>query len=86
LRFSVWGLGFRHSRHHSCAARLPELVGFRGGWRQRSNSLIRNSAPPQDHQRALGIVLLYGPTGARFLMSEAPLQGLGEGGGIGLLT
>ena len=36
-------------------------------------SLIRNSPPPQDHYRALGIVLLQGPRGARFLMSEVPL-------------
>ena len=29
--------------------------------------------PPQDHRRALGIVLVYGPRGARCLMSEVPL-------------
>ena len=29
--------------------------------------------PPQDFHRALGIVLLQGPKGARFLMSEVPL-------------
>ena len=29
--------------------------------------------PPQDFHRALGIVLLKSPRGARFLMSEVPL-------------
>jgi hypothetical protein len=29
--------------------------------------------PPQDHHTALGIVLLQGPTGEDFLMSEVPL-------------
>ena len=29
--------------------------------------------PPGDHDRALGIVLLQGPRGALFLMSEVPL-------------
>ena len=28
----------------------------------------------QDHDRALGIVLLWGPRGVLFLMSEGPLQ------------
>ena len=39
----------------------------------RGTSLIRNSTPPWGHHRALGIVLLYGPRGALFLMSEVPL-------------
>jgi len=39
----------------------------------RVTSLIRNSPPPQGHQRALDMVLLKGPRGARFLMSEVPL-------------
>ena len=30
--------------------------------------------PSQDHHRALGLVLLYGPRVLRFLMSEVPLQ------------
>jgi len=29
--------------------------------------------PPSDHHRPLGIVLLWGPRGVRFLMSEVPL-------------
>ena len=29
--------------------------------------------PPQEFHRALGIVLLQGPKGARFLMSKVPL-------------
>ena len=29
--------------------------------------------PPQDHRRALGTVLLYGPVGALFFVSEVPL-------------
>ena len=37
--------------------------------------LVRNSPPPYDHHRDLGIVLLYGPRGALFLMSEVPLYG-----------
>jgi len=40
----------------------------------RGTSLIRNSPHPQGHHRALGIVLLYGPRGALFLMSEVPLM------------
>jgi len=36
-------------------------------------SLIRNSPPPQDHHRALGIFLLQGPRGALFLMNEVTL-------------
>ena len=28
--------------------------------------------PPWDHRRALGIFLLYGPRGGRFLMGEVP--------------
>ena len=41
----------------------------------RGTSLKRNSAPPpQDYHRALGIVLLYGPKGALFLMRKAPLK------------
>ena len=39
----------------------------------RGSSLIRNSSPPKDHHRALGIVLLQGPRETLFLMSEAPL-------------
>ena len=35
--------------------------------------LAGNSPPPQDHDRALGIVLLYGPRGVLFLMSKVPL-------------
>ena len=31
--------------------------------------------PPQDHHRALGMVLQQGPRGWRFLMSEVPLHG-----------
>jgi hypothetical protein len=36
----------------------------------RDTSLIRNSPPPWDHHFALSIVLLQGPRGAVFLMSE----------------
>ena len=39
----------------------------------RDTSQIRNSAPPWDHHRALDIVLLQGPRGSLFLMSEGPL-------------
>ena len=43
----------------------------------RDDSLIRNRPPPQDHRRALGIFLLKGLTGKRFLMSEVPLYLIG---------
>ena len=43
------------------------LQGYRG------TSPIRNSTPPWDQYRALGIVLLQGPRGALFFMSEVPL-------------
>ena len=36
----------------------------------RGTSLIRNITPPKKHHRALGIVILYGPRGALFLMGE----------------
>jgi len=36
-------------------------------------SLMRNSPSPWGHHRAVGIVLLQGPRGALFLMSEAPM-------------
>ena len=39
----------------------------------RGISLIRNSPPPEDHHRTLGIVLLKGPMRGVFLMGEVPL-------------
>ena len=39
----------------------------------RGTSLIRNSPPPQDPPRTLGIGLLKGPKGRMFLMSAVPL-------------
>ena len=40
----------------------------------RGTSLVRKAPlPPQDHHRALGIVLLEGARGALFLMSEVPV-------------
>ena len=41
--------------------------------RYRGTLLTRNAHPPQDHDRALGIVLLPGPRRGVFLMSEVPL-------------
>ena len=35
--------------------------------------VIEHSPPPQHLHRSLGIVLLQGPRGALFLMSEVPL-------------
>ena len=35
--------------------------------------VLRNSPPPQGHHRALRRVLLQGPRGALFRMSEVPL-------------
>ena len=43
-------------------------------WKYRGTLLIRNSPPPKDHHRTLGIVLLYGPRRGVFLMSVVPLQ------------
>jgi len=43
----------------------------------RGTSLIINSPPPQGHHRALGIILLQGPRGSRFLMSEVLLYAAG---------
>ena len=45
----------------------------------RGTSPMRNSPPPEDHHRALGIFLLKGPRGALFLMSEVPLHERAEG-------
>ena len=41
--------------------------------RYMGTSLIGNTPPPQDHHRALGLVLLQGSRGWQFLMSEVPL-------------
>ena len=38
----------------------------------RGASLIRNSTPPEDHHKALGIVPLQGPAQALVFMSEEP--------------
>ena len=47
----------------------------RSGGAYRGTSLIRNSNPLWDHHRALGVGLLQGPRGGRFLMSEVPWRG-----------
>ena len=39
----------------------------------RGASLIRNKPLPLEHHGDLGIVLLWGPRGVLFLMSEVPL-------------
>ena len=39
----------------------------------RGTLLISKTPPPWDHCGALGIVLLCGPRGGRFAMSEAPM-------------
>jgi len=43
----------------------------------RGTSLIRNHPSPEIHPTALGVVLLSGPTGLLFLMSEVPLVWVG---------
>ena len=43
-----------------------------GGGAYRGTSLIRNSPPRWGHHRALGTVLLQGPVGSLFLISEVP--------------
>jgi hypothetical protein len=61
-------------------ANLGEMAGgaepqvLRPGGVYRGTSLKRNALPPQDHHRALGIVLLQGPMETWSLMSEVPLQ------------
>ena len=52
----------------------------------RGASLIRNCPPPPDHHRALGIVLLKGPRGVLFLMSEVPLYRMHYGRAIRNVT
>ena len=42
-------------------------VAVRGPAAYRGTSLI-TPPPPQEHHRSLGIILLYGPTGWRFLI------------------
>ena len=39
----------------------------------RGSLLMRNCHPPQDHHSAICILLLQGPGGSLFLMSEVPL-------------
>ena len=36
---------------------------------------MRKRSPPWEHHRSLGIVVLYDPTGRRFLISQVTLQG-----------
>ena len=57
-----------HKKPHPPLRTLPyEHRAYRG------TSLIRNRTPPYEHHRALGMVLLQGPMGALFLLSEVPL-------------
>ena len=52
------------------------LIGGRERTRPyRGTSLIRNRPPPREYHRALGIALLKGPKGKRFLVSEVSLYG-----------
>ena len=52
------------------AVRAAEAAGAAG---EGGTSLTRKRTPPYEHHRALGMVLLKGPRGALFLMSEVPL-------------
>ena len=56
-----------HAQQHG---RVPD-ESFRSEYR--GASLIRKRPPTRTYPRALGIVLLQGPRGALFLMSEVPL-------------
>ena len=67
--FRVQGFGFM----------ISGLGVGAGGWGSRSGgyrgtSLMRNCPLPNDRRKALGIVLLWGPRRALFLMSEVPLH------------
>ena len=57
---------------------VPALVGCRGGRQvsdHRGTLLIsKRPPPPWNHHRALGMDLLQGPTGRRFLVDEVPLD------------
>ena len=53
------------------------VMCLRGGGPSLGVNININYCPPQDHKRSLGIVLLYGSTGWRFLISEVPLKGRG---------
>ena len=50
-------------------------MGKARGWKREGGgtSLIRKKSPPSGFHMALGIVLLQGPRGARFLMGEVPV-------------
>jgi len=63
------GLGFGawNSEWGARATRALDPEPYRG------ISLIKKLPPPQDHRRALGIVLLWVPEEMLFLMSEVPL-------------
>jgi len=51
-----------------------KLLNFqRKEWKYRGTSFIRKRPTPWDHHRALGVGLLQGPKGRRFLVSEVPL-------------
>ena len=54
---------------------LSEVSPYRG------TSLIRKRPPPEDFHRDPGIVLLQGPKGVRFLVSEVTLYPHYFGGG-----
>ena len=69
----LWDIAIPRNDPAGLGIVLVQGMEFGGRWStgeqgrvevHRGTSLIRNGDPPQDHQRALGIVLLYCPRGA----------------------
>jgi len=69
-------LGWSYGGGRFLMSEVPLYSGCRsasGVHEYRGASPISNCAPPQDRHRALGTVLLQGPRGRTFLISEVPL-------------
>ena len=59
---------FQVALHLPSGAVGVEGVSADGG----GGGVVKQQPPPKDHRMALGIFLLYGPRGGRFLISEVP--------------
>ena len=80
LRFPGSNLGLQAGEFRGsgsgCRARGFPRKSLGSSWACRAyrvTSLISNSPPPQGHHMALSMVVLSGPRGAQFLMSEVTL-------------
>jgi len=72
----MWGVEptpLAGQRMRATTADCPDREGVRGG--VQGYPAHKTPPRPEDHHRALDIVLLWGPRWVRFLMGEVPLYG-----------